>query len=329
MRRIWRQRGDRMAEEAIAFQAAKVLGTTKGKGPAQGRGHNGGSRFNPKEHAQQLLNEARVLHGLVEETFSGGEIATASQARSLGGTSLRNAIHALQEAAEGVEQIHTWEPEKQEKFESACRDLERAIGKTYTATRTQVGAEAFRTHLKNLYQASDESIAQYLQALSIERGVVASRRNGANKAWSDKTFIEHYGQTQRTRVYDKDGKTISVEREAGLDDREYKYDPQKSLAGLAHRLKEDFRQAAAGDMAKRHALVENPAEKQKLSDQLQNSGYGNGAFKGRLPWNRDDFAPHASFSEDMTGLIHDERRHPGTGIAVRMNMSLCRTNDLN
>jgi len=73
--RIWRDRGERMAEEAAAFQATKVLATTKGKSPAKGRSHNGGSRFSPKEHAMSLLNEARMLHGLIEETWRGGEVA--------------------------------------------------------------------------------------------------------------------------------------------------------------------------------------------------------------------------------------------------------------
>lgn len=65
-----------MAEEAAAFQAQKTIATTKGKSPAKGRTHNGGARFSPKAHATLLLDEARMLHGLIEETWSGGEVAT-------------------------------------------------------------------------------------------------------------------------------------------------------------------------------------------------------------------------------------------------------------
>jgi hypothetical protein len=79
--RIWRERGERMAEEVAAFQAAKVLATVKGgKSPAKGRSHNGGTRFSPAEHAKLLLNEARMLHGLIEETWRGGEVATRKTA---------------------------------------------------------------------------------------------------------------------------------------------------------------------------------------------------------------------------------------------------------
>jgi hypothetical protein len=70
-----------MAEEVAAFQAQKVLATVKGgKSPQSGRKHNGGTRFSPFEHAQMLLNEARMLHGLIEETWRGGEIATRKMA---------------------------------------------------------------------------------------------------------------------------------------------------------------------------------------------------------------------------------------------------------
>lgn len=218
------------------------------------------------------------------------------------------------------------DPEKQQKFEKACANLEKHIGKTYTGTRSQAGAEAFRTHLKHIYQASDESIAQYLHALSIDRGVVQSRRNGANKAWSDHHFREQHALVQRTQVLDKDDQTkILVEAEKPFYDSEYKYDPSKSLSGMTRQLKDDFRAAVSGNMAKRREIMEDPARRQKIQEIFNNAGYGRGPeAAASQPWNITKFAPNGSFSEDVTSLIEDEKRHPGTGLLVS-SFALIRT----
>ena len=240
------------------------------------------------------------------------------------GRYLRRAIHELTQVIDVADNLSKADPEKQEKFEKACADLEKHIGKAYTGTRSQAGAEAFRTHLKHIYQASDESIAEYLHALSIERGVVASRRNGANKAWSDHHFREQHALTQRTEVTAKDDKTkIVVESEKPFYDPEYSYDAQKSLSGMTRQLKDDFRRAVSGDLTKRREIMEDPARKQKIQEVFNNAGYGRGPeAASRQPWNILKFAPNAAFSEDVSSLIEEERRHPGTGLIVCLSYVL-------
>lgn len=256
-----------------------------------------------------------VLYLIASLLYSYAKTSITSLATS--GTSLREAIHNLTKLMDVAKDLARADPKKQEEFETACRELERTIGKTYTGTRSQAGAEAFRTHLKHLYQASDESISQYLHALSIERGVVNSRRNGANKAWSNKDLREHHRMTQRREVVDHNDETkVLVEAEKPFYDPEYSYDPQKSLSGLTRQLKDDFRRAVSGDMTKRNEFINDPAKKQKIHEQMRNAGYGGQGFDSRQPWNPDKFAPNAAFSEDMSSLIAEERRHPGTGLIV-------------
>jgi hypothetical protein len=233
------------------------------------------------------------------------------------GTSLREAIHRLTQVMDVANDLSKADPKKQEEFEDAVDKLEYHIGKAYTGTRSQAGAEAFRTHLKHLYQASDESISEYLYALSVERGVVNSRRNGANKAWSNKDLRLHHRMTQRREVVDHNDETkVLVEAEKPFYDTEYAYDPQKSLHGLTRQLKDDFRRAVSGDVAKRREIMDDPAKRQKIQDQFRNAGYGGQGLDSRQPWNPTKFAPNAAFSEDMSSLIAEEKRHPGTGIIV-------------
>lgn len=234
----------------------------------------------------------------------------------MGGTALREAIHAVDQMLEDASPMEKWDAEKRKKFEEACSDLERRIGKTYTSTRSRGGAEAFRMHLKNLYQASDEKIGEYLHALSVERGIVASRRNGAKKAREDAVFRREHANAQRQATTDKSGKEI-VAQEKPFTDPGYKYDPEKSMVGLSHELNEMMKKAAKGDKDAIKQLKKDPA----YVDKISKAGYGQGDWKARVPWETTKFAPNAAFSEDVTGMILDEKRHPGTGLLVSKHSS--------
>jgi hypothetical protein len=225
-----------------------------------------------------------------------------------------------------VNKIDEWELEQQKKFQEACTQLERYVGKTYAHTRSRGGAEAFRTHLKHLYGASDESVADFLKALNIERGVIWSRRNGMNKARGNLDILSQHQSMQRHEVKGKNNE-ILVEADKPFDDPGYTYDPEKNLEPYARQLAQKYRQAAAGDEAARTYIDQNQEAEKLHKQKLEDAGYfaSMGRSMRAKSNQKNSFTPNAAFGEDMTGVINDEKRHAGMGIVVSVVEILCRT----
>lgn len=243
VKKVWRERGEKMAQENILFELEeRKASANKASKISQGKGANGGTRFNAMNHAQEVLAEARMLHGFIEESWQGGHFPDPRGSECISGnvrhgqlielnvgpsaSGLRSKIMAFAEfmSENGLDKtsIESLDREKQDQFESMLGNLEKAVGRGYIHTRTTGGSEAFKGHLKRIYGATDETLAEFMKTLSVERGVIGSRTDGMAKARADDALRGQHRPIQRRGVRGPDGNLV-VEGEKPFWEPDYKY----------------------------------------------------------------------------------------------------------
>jgi hypothetical protein len=83
-------------------------------------------------------------------------------------------------------------------FEYCCRNIEKAISKTFSHARTNEGTQSFKWLLQDKYGASEEDTAKFLDTLFWEQGIDAAQRDGTRKAQTHEDFRKEWQRATGT-----------------------------------------------------------------------------------------------------------------------------------
>ncbi|KAJ9101959.1 hypothetical protein QFC19_005041 [Naganishia cerealis] len=186
VKRIWKERGQKMADEAILRDIPKPssIYAPGGSGPKGGE-RNNMVNFSALQYATKLELEARQYLGWHQEYYKGGYYTSQRQVSSARAVSngLREEVVKLSQYINELKgKGEDYHLQDQEGFEKCVRSIEKRLSKEHIHARTNQGTQSFNWLLQDKYGATEEEANKFLNVLFWEQGIDAAARSGMRRA---------------------------------------------------------------------------------------------------------------------------------------------------